>query len=614
MYRLNIAMAAFVFACAAVPAAAQDGGNSDLARTLAQTRNALGPAALRRGGTLLLEETVISNGLKGTGTSAGAIGGIRFAERQSTPPLVAADGFDGTSAWNQDQSGFAWTDGSVAGISQEIDQAYAFDQTLFLQASGGATVSWTGIKSDRGRRYAVIGVTPQGSQLPMQVWIDTATHLPARYVIAFGPLVNTVTTSDYRRVDGFMVPYRVHAESSAGNSSDIAVTSGKIATSSTALNRPASSVNDFSMTGGKSSTAIPIDLADNHVYLNVMLNGKGPYRFIFDTGGSNVIDPAVAAEIGAKGAGTLQGAGAGSTTESFSFAGVDSLQVGDAVLRNQVFAVGPVRQGFGISAGQKVDGLIGFEVLARYVTTFDYANRTVTLQMPGASGPAGATVMPFFFGATQPQFKCTIDGIASDCSVDTGARDNITLLAPFVAAHPQVVPAAHSAEGVNGFGVGGGAKGVLGRLATLEFSQFAFHDIVADYSTQKEGFFASPFLAANVGGGVWKRFTVTFDYVGQTIALKPNALLGARDAYERAGLFLITTGGKVVVYDVRPGTPAAEAGIVKGDVIAAVDGTAPSLQQARDAINGPAGTVLHVQIAAKDGTTKTVTLTLRDWV
>ncbi|HKE37759.1 MAG TPA: aspartyl protease family protein [Candidatus Baltobacteraceae bacterium] len=616
MNRFAFAVAACAAAAFTLPAAAQTPGTAgEVARTLQQARAALGAAALDRGGTLQMAGTVASNGLKGTGTSAGLVGGTKFAERSSLPPTLQADGYDGSVAWNQDQSGLVWVDGSEAGVSQEIDSAYGFNDTLFTRGAGGAAVTWGGYKNDGGRRYATLSVTPPHSLLPMQVWIDAVTHLPARYVVAVGPVNYVTTLTDYRRAGGLMVPYRTHSESTQGNSSDVQVTSAKIsANDETAVAKPVSNVHDFSMTGGGTSTTIPIELVDNHVYLNVTLNGKGPYRFIFDTGGSNVIDPDVAQEIGVSGKGSFQGSGAGSATESFSFAKVDSLGVGDAVLRDQVFAVIPIRQGFGVSAGQHVDGLIGFEVLARFITTFDYANRKVVLTMPGAQPPAGADVIPFVFGATQPQFACGIDGVAARCAVDTGARDSITLLGPFVAAHPQVVPATRSAEGVNGFGVGGGAKGMLGRLSSLQIGTFALNDIIADYSTQTGGFFASPFLAANVGGNVWKRFTVTFDYGKQTMSLQPNAGLATRDAYERAGLFLVTTGGKVVVYDVRPGTPAADAGLVKGDSIVSIDGTPATLQQARDAINGPAGTVLHLQVAAKDGTTRAVTVTLRDWV
>lgn len=616
MYRFAFAATAFAVAALSLPAVAQThGGSSEVARALQQTRAALGAAALKRGGTLQAAATVTANGLSGTGTSAGTIGGLRFAERSSTPPLVQADGYDGSAAWNQDQSGLVWVDGSDAGISQEIDTAYAFDDTLFTPDAGGAAVAWNGMKIDAGRKYETLTVTPPQSKLPMQVWIDAATHLPARYVVAIGPLSFVTTLSDYHRIDGLLVPFHAHSESNQGNAGDSHVTSARIAAGDeTAVAKPASSVHDFSITGGD-STSVPIEIVDNHVYLDVMLDGKGPYRFIFDTGGSNVIDPAIAKELGASAQGSFQGSGAGSATESVSFAKVDTLAVGNAVLRDQVFAVIPVRQGFGVSAGQHVDGLIGFEVLARFITTFDYADGKVDFTMPGAGPPAGADVLPFVFGATQPQFACTIAGIASRCAVDTGARDSITLLAPFVAAHPQVLPAAHSAEGVNGFGVGGGAKGILGRLSSLQIGTFTLDDIVADYSTQTGGFFASPFLAANVGGNVWKRFTVTFDYGKQTMSLQPNAAFTARDAYERAGMFLIQNpAGKVIVYDVRPGTPAAEAGLVKGDAIVKIDGTAASLAQARQAINGSAGTVLRLQIAAKDGTTKTVALTLKDWI
>ncbi|MBV8148701.1 MAG: retropepsin-like domain-containing protein, partial [Candidatus Eremiobacteraeota bacterium] len=466
MYRIGFVIAACAVALCAPPAIAQTSNpNAEIAIVLRQSRAALGAAALERGGVLHIEEKVTSLGLSGTGSSDGRLGSVRFSERQSTPPLVSADGYDGALAWNQDQSGLVWVDGSDAGRSQEIDSAFASNDTLFAANHGGATITWGGRERVGGLPYVRLVVTPPHSLLPMQVWVNEGTHLPASYVVALGPITFLTTVSDYRRVDGLMVPYRGHSESNTGNASDSTVTSARIATpgDDAALAKPASNVRDFSMTGGATETSVPIDVIDNHVYLDVMLDGKGPYRFIFDTGGSNLIDPAVATEIGATGTGSLKGSGAGSGTESFSFAKVDSLRFGNAVVRNQVFAVAPVRQGFGISAGQHVDGLIGFEVLARFVTAFDYAGRKVTFRLPGMPAPADGDVVPFVFGGTQPQIACAIDGIASECAVDTGSRVSLTLFQPFVAAHPQIVPAARSATGVNGFGVGGAAMGFLGR-------------------------------------------------------------------------------------------------------------------------------------------------------
>ena len=116
----------------------------------------------------------------------------------------------------------------------------------------------------------------------------------------------------------------LHIESSDGNNSDLEIAGGALDPNGAAahLQRPQTRPNDFSIEGGKASTTIPITLVENHVNLDVMLNGKGPYHFIFDTGGSNVVDPAVAKEIGAVGSGSAQGNGVGSQTESLSFARV----------------------------------------------------------------------------------------------------------------------------------------------------------------------------------------------------------------------------------------------------------------------------------------------------
>jgi hypothetical protein len=605
-------------ACFADPAATRAGSaTDDIATTLQQSRKALGAAALRRGGVLLVTGTATVSSLSGTGSSAAQIGGARLAERTSTPPIATGDGYDGTTFWNQDQSGLVWADGSNAGVSREIDMAYAAGDTLFVPGSGGATIAWDGLRTAGGRQYATLVVTPRQSLVPMQVWIDAVSHLPARYVIPIAPLTYETDVSDYRPVDGLLVPHRVISESSDGNSSQVTVTCAQIVTNDeAAFVKPKSQADDFSITGASTSTSVPIRLIGNHVYLDAMLDGKGPYQFVFDTGGSNTIDPAVAKEIKTVGAGSSQDSGVGAGTQSASYATIDSLKIGNAVLRHQVFSVESTRKRFGEAAGERVDGLVGFEVLARYVTTFNYAGRTLTLAMPGAAPANGADVVRLvFFDGTIPQIGCAIDGIPSECTVDTGDRSSADLFVPFIAGHPQIVPAAHSAIGVNGYGVGGGHLGFMGRLRSVQIGRFTLHDLVAGYSTQEQGIFASPFIAANLGGGIWKRFTVTFDYGAQTMALEPNASLGERDSYDRSGMLLVDNGGKIVVYDVRRGTPAAETGFAKGDVILSIDGVAAqSLEQVRRDLRDAPGTVLHVRVADKIGVPRTVALTLRDWV
>ena len=439
-----------------------------------------------------------------------------------------------------------------------------------------------------------------------------------RMVQSFGPFAITVTFAKYQPVHGLMVPFAVET-SVQGNDTTVTATSAAVDPPGGAarLAKPTSKPHDFSIANGASQAAVPIQLSENHVYLNVMLNGKGPYHFIFDTGGANVLDPAVAAEIGANGSGGVRLSGVGESTEGSSFALVKTLQAGDATVSDQVFLVAPVRKGFGLTAGLPVDGLIGYEVLSRFVTTFDYANKAVIFHMPGTyAAPAGASVVPIAQNGTQPQFACAINTVPAVCTVDTGARDSLTFFAPFMKAHPQVIPAKLSATGVNGFGVGGPALGQLGRTATFAFGPFTLQNIIGDYTTQTEGAFATPFVSANVGGGVWKRFTATFDYDALTMTLTPNPSYDAPDAWDRSGLFLINTGA-ITIIDVRAGTPAATAGLTKGETIQAINGAAVStmtLRSIRDTLIGKPGDVVHLTVKSKDGTTHNVDLTLADYV
>jgi Aspartyl protease/PDZ domain len=594
--------------------------DSQSQRVIHESGAAMRLSNLRSVSVLRVDGTVKAAGLSGTQTQWLGIASSRLAEFATLPPLEQDDGYDGRVAWNRDQTGLVWNVGDDASRSQAISGAYISTFALWKPGAAGANISFAGIKRDKGHEYDTLSVLAPGSKLPLEVWFDRNTHLLSREIQAVGPIVNTVSFSGYRAVHGVLLPSAVHVDNTNGNNVDVKITAVTFNPPGGAshLSRPASSVRDFSIANGQMSTSVPIDLVDNHVYLDVMLNGKGPYHMIFDTGGANIIDPAVAKEIGAFGKGSVQGSGVGAQTESFSFANVDTLQVGDAMLRKQLFAVVPVRAGFGVSGGRPVDGLIGWEVLARYITTFDYAGKRVSLMLPAAAqGPAGSHVVPFVFNSTQPQIPCGVDGIPSQCTIDTGARDTMTFYAPYLAQHPQVRPATVTANGVTGFGVGGPSLGQLGRLQSLTIGDLTMNELIADYSSSTRGAFASPFVAANLGGNLLRRFTVTFDYDRQTMALVPNAAFTERDTYERSGLFVVNAGGKMTVVDARPGTPAADAGIVKGDVITSVNGqpaAAIGLGALRDFFHEPVGTVLKLLVTGKDGKVRTVTLTLRDYV
>jgi Aspartyl protease/PDZ domain len=612
---LSIAVPALLYVAPAASFAATS--DPRVTTLIKESGVALHVGALREGEVVHTKGTVVVVGLSGNGESWNEMGRVREASTFSTPHFAGGSGWDGSENWNLDQTGLVIVDGSVLGRSSAIDQTYFGNYDLWAPNYGGASVTWGGAKSDQGKTYDVLTVMPPGSQVPFDVWFDRTTHLPVKTIQVAGPIVTSTTMSDFRPVQGLMIPFQVDT-SSQGNNTSLTVTSADVNPpgGSMHLGKPQSSPHDFSIAGGATQTTIPIRISENHVYLDVMLNGKGPYHFIFDTGGANIVDTDVAKEIGAIGGGSAQINGVGNATESSSFATVKTLQVGDATLSDQVFTVLPVRKGFGMTAGLPADGLIGYEVISRLITTFDYANQRVILQMPGTYvAPAGASTLPIQQYGTQPQFACAIDSVPATCAVDTGSRASVSIFTPFLKANPSVVPAKLSASGVNGFGVGGPSLGQLGRMQTLSFGGLTLHDLVGDYTTQTQGAFAVPFMGANVGGGVWKRFALTLDYRKLTMTLVPNADFATRDHWDRSGVFLLNNGGAITIIDVRPGTPAAQAGLVKGEVITTLNGSsALNLRDVRNVFLGEHGTVVHLVVTSKDGTTHNVDLTLADYV
>ncbi|GAC1564967.1 MAG: hypothetical protein NVS3B17_21580 [Vulcanimicrobiaceae bacterium] len=348
------------------------------------------------------------------------------------------------------------------------------------------------------------------------------------------------------------------------------------------------------------SVTVPITLANNHIFVDVALDGRGPYHFVLDSGSPfGLLDRDVAAHLGlsVRASGTIGGVGDAALASGKTI--VRSVSVGGRELTDRTFVVAPLRD-VALAEGRPIDGVIGHDLFGDVVTTIDYARQTITLDDDFAAVVrGGASVLPMQQHAGLPQVACRVADVAGRCTVDTGSRLSVTVLAPFARAHPTIAPRERTAPGVDGFGLGGPSYGRLAPLATLTFGSFVVRDTIADFSLQTRGAFADPATAANVGGGIWRRFALTFDEMHGRIAMR--RVEADRERFDRSGLFLVGTELEAIaVLDVRPGTPAAAAGLRVGDVLLASDGhplVAADLPALRDALADPARSTVALHVA-----------------
>ncbi len=121
-----------------------------------------------------------------------------------------------------------------------------------------------------------------------------------------------------------------------------------------------------------------------HFSVQVKVNGKGPYRLIFDTGAPMIL---LSRKVG-KECGLLGGKGKKPPIVGlFAMPGqtvVGSLDVGGVTAKDVPAVVmdHPTVQAIGEVFG-RVDGLVGFPFFARYKTAIDYQAKTLTLTPNG---------------------------------------------------------------------------------------------------------------------------------------------------------------------------------------------------------------------------------------
>ena len=571
--------------------------------------------------TMSAEFNLAAYGLTGMGHAITDLKNGRSESDYKMGPAGGANGFDGTTPWQKDMSGTVTLQQGGDAQVLAVNDAYRVSGQWWRPDRGGAQIVVDADKTEGGTTYNVLTITPKGGK-PFDAWFDAKTHLLIKTFEKQSSQMVITTMSDYRAVEGVMVPYKVVVDQSVGEKYLQTVTltkAGFLGPQPDATYAPPKvEITDFSIAGGAPQAEIPFQLINNHIYGQAKVNGKGPYTFVFDTGGRNVVTPPLAKELGLKVEGTLPGTGAGEGVMEGGFAHVAQLEVGNAVVKNQLFIVLPL-DSLGAIEGHPMPAMVGYETFRRFVTRIDYGAKTVTLIDPKHFDPKDAgTPVKFTFNDSNPEVMGTFEGLPAKYDIDTGARSELTLTKPFAeknglrASHPKGVDA------VDGWGVGGPTTGYVTRGKSMTIGPVEIGSVVASLSTQNKGAFSGSDYQGNIGGGILKRFVVTFDYDHQMMYLKPlPGPVADTGTFDRSGMWINVGDGGFKIVDVTKGGPAEAAGLKAGDTVTAVDGKPAAdihLYDLRQRLrNEKPGTVVNLTV--KDGSTvKNVEVTLRDQI
>jgi hypothetical protein len=570
-----------------------------------------------------VDGTIAAGGMSGAFSSVDDTRTCRSVSHYKLGPIQGADGYDGKQAWQQDPGGEVVALDAPDAREKAVTTAWMVCLGSSRATKRAVTYSAVRATDDGGRHWKVVDATPEGGR-SITLWFDAETGLLGRTDERDGSDVETTRIDDYREVDGARLSFhqitdrtdatgqtdpRAHVEMKVDRIAPVAMPDAAV------FAMPAMTAS-ARIVDGSGVTQVPFDLVNNHIYADVTIDGTRMH-FLVDTGGANLLTPSAAARLGAKVEGKLSGGGVGEQRVDVGLTHLGEVRLGGAALSKPVFMVmdlGDLAQ----IEGAPLDGLVGFEMFRRFRVTVDYQKHVLTLTDPAKfQPPAGAQVVPFELADRIPLIQAKLDGMPVRLSVDTGSRASLTMNSPFVRQNELVARYGAATESVTGWGVGGPEHARPARAGALLLGDVAVKDVVVDLFTGQKGADANPDISGNLGAGVLRRFTVSFDYDARKMYLVPNADFAKPDLYDRSGMWLLSDGDALKIVAVTPGGPADKAGLHEGDRIAKLAGEGiarRSLAEWRVRLRElPAGKHLAVTLSGV-GAGRTVDLVLADLI
>jgi hypothetical protein len=311
---------------------------------------------------------------------------------------------------------------------------------------------------------------------------------------------------------------------------------------------------------GGNAAEIPAEFVDNLVLLPVRVGNGQPSLFLLDsTAARSSIAPSRAAELGFA-------PGSSATLV------LHGMQISFSALP----AV--ANDNFAAQTGRRYQGTLGHDFLASVIVEIDYGRQTLRLYDPASyKYSGGGTSFPLKFAAGLPLIPAKINlphqkAREGEFIVDTSLAASVVIAEQFAesrhlfAAHLKTIkasdPRIHNGENI-----------VIGRPKEIQIGPHTIEGAVAAFSPSPAGPSGSE-IAGAIGGGILKRFSVVFDFAHQQLILTPNLRMHELEEEDKSGLSIVAKGPGWKQFEIDailPGTPAANAGIKTGDVIAGID-------------------------------------------
>ncbi len=243
----------------------------------------------------------------------------------------------------------------------------------------------------------------------------------------------------------------------------------------------------------------------------VRINGKGPYRFIVDTGAHvTAIDSALAGELAlpeVRGARVPEGEAPGVVVRA------REIRLGTAALRDVSVITAPLSAMF--SGADAPRGVLGAASFPGYRLVLDYPSKRIAILKGTLPAADGRTTFEYPANKLLPMVPVRVAGIEAQVDLDSGSPMGLTLPLKFLTQ----VPLASKAKEVGRARTPGGEFPISTAKVDgmIEIGEYRLDLAEVSFSDVAPG--AEP-PNGNIGYQVLRGFKVTFDSVNRRIRLE----------------------------------------------------------------------------------------------
>lgn len=286
----------------------------------------------------------------------------------------------------------------------------------------------------------------------------------------------------------------------------------------------------LSITASAQLATIPFEINGSHIFIKVSCGNLDSLRFVFDTGATSAsIDSAAAVRSGMDMSKKqiVQAIGHNST-ENYTMVMDQTFKVAGLKLSN----LNPLVDNFArmtSATGMKLDGLIGYELLDRYVTAIDFGKKQMSFYSSiSEADTTGHTGIPFEFnkGVLIPRIPVTIilasgEKFTGRAMLDSGGGFSLLVSTPFNKYHrlSEKLPNKVVKQGRGISAVTNEERAVIAGMSFggFELGNMAIELTINDKAEPKDGYLGM------LGIEVINRFDLIFDYANKRVYMKPNA-------------------------------------------------------------------------------------------